>query len=140
MNNYTSFNYEDPVEVTISSTTDIQEVKIKATPGTDRFVGLTMHVSDRNGLDITDIVNTAVLETPMTVQGEQILPEDFDLRLLYSGLEVAPDERYWSDINAPAGENEIKFKVSCSAATSPIKLKFSARTVYPNDECDQNES
>lgn len=45
------------------------------------------------------------------ISGEEILPEDFESRLLYSGINVPPDNRFLTLVEGkgvPAGNGEIK--------------------------------
>ncbi len=99
-------------KIEISVTSDGQEVSFSHTTEVDHtcIIGVALVVSNENALP------NSTLE--LDVDGQKVFPTGFEAKLIYSGQEVPPDDRFFKYINRPVKQVKIEGKYTDGSALS----------------------
>jgi len=121
------YNYYDrPIEVILAAPNVPVQFNFKTSVATYNIVGILANVfADDN--DDNGALNRIEFSQPLVVDQWEIFPEKWDLRNISTGMEVSPDDRYWTDICASSNGNAIKGALVCKNAKPalyPIVVKF----------------
>jgi len=123
---FSKFVYDRPVEVTIPAVNGIGTLRYTTDAQFKSVEGIAIQVRAANGEDAEALADLE-FATDFKTQNVILLNAGFDLIFLATGIEVAPDDRFWNDIHGPAEgvlySGNIR-STSANAALFPIRIKF----------------